>query len=209
MTMKITSVPTGMLGVNTYLAVDEATKKGFIVDPGGYSPAITKLVKDGDIDIQYIILTHGHSDHICGVNEHLDDFPQAKVVANINEKSMLEDAGLNMSASMGGAQTVKADILVDDGDEMTVGDLTLKFLYTPGHTPGGMCIYIESENILFSGDTLFRQSIGRTDFPGGSFRDLSDAVHKKLFVLPDETNVLPGHMGATTIGFEKENNPFV
>lgn len=209
MTMKITSVPTGMLGVNTYLAVDEATKKGFIVDPGGYSPAITKLVKDGDIDIQYIILTHGHSDHICGVNEHLDDFPQAKVVANINEKPMLEDAGLNMSAAMEGAQTVKADILVDDGDEMTVGDLTLKFLYTPGHTPGGMCIYIESENILFSGDTLFRQSIGRTDFPGGSFRDLSDAVHKKLFVLPDETNVLPGHMGATTIGFEKENNPFV
>lgn len=209
MTMKITSVPTGMLGVNTYLAVDEATKKGFIVDPGGYSPNITKLVKDGDIDIQYIILTHGHSDHICGVNEHLDDFPQAKVVANINEKPMLEDAGLNMSASMGGAQTVKADIFVDDGDEMTVGDLTLKFLYTPGHTPGGMCIYIESENILFSGDTLFRQSIGRTDFPGGSFRDLADAVHKKLFVLPDETNVLPGHMGTTSIGFEKENNPFV
>ena len=92
---------------------------------------------------------------------------------------------------------------------MQVGELRLKFLYTPGHTPGGMCIYIESENILFSGDTLFCQSIGRTDFPGGSFRDLSDAIHTKLFVLPDETQVLPGHMGLTSIGFEKENNPFV
>ena len=207
--MKITSIPTGMLGVNTYLAVDEATNKGFIVDPGGYSPKITKMVEEEGIDIEYIILTHGHSDHICGVNEHLDDFPNAKVVANINEKKMLEDANLNMSASMEGAQTVKADIFVDDGDEMQVGELKLKFLYTPGHTPGGMCIYIESENILFSGDTLFCQSIGRTDFPGGSFRDLSDAIHTKLFVLPDETQVLPGHMGLTSIGFEKENNPFV
>ena len=207
--MKITSMPTGMLGVNTYLAVDEATNKGFIVDPGGYSPQITKMVEEEGIDIEYIILTHGHSDHICGVNEHLDDFPDAKVVANINEKNMLEDANLNMSASMEGAQTVKADIFVDDGDEMQVGELRLKFLYTPGHTPGGMCIYIESENILFRGDTLFCQSIGRTDFPGGSFRDLSDAIHTKLFVLPDETQVLPGHMGLTSIGFEKENNPFV
>ena len=207
--MKITSMPTGMLGVNTYLAVDEATNKGFIVDPGGYSPQITKMVEEEGIEIEYIILTHGHSDHICGVNEHLDDFPDAKVVANINEKNMLEDANLNMSASMEGAQTVKADIFVDDGDEMQVGELRLKFLYTPGHTPGGMCIYIESENILFSGDTLFCQSIGRTDFPGGSFRDLSDAIHTKLFVLPDETQVLPGHMGLTSIGFEKENNPFV
>ena len=98
-----------------------------------------------------------------------------------------------MSDSFGASQTVKADIFVDDGDEMTVGNLKLKFLYTPGHTPGGMCIYIESANILFSGDTLFCQSIGRTDFPGGSFRALADSVHSKLFVLPDETRVLPGH----------------
>lgn len=207
--MKITSMPTGELGVNTYLAVDEETNKGFIVDPGGYSPKLTKMVQDEGIDIEYIILTHGHSDHICGVNEHLDDFPNAKVIANINEKPMLENAGLNMSNSFGGPQTVKADMLVDDGDELDVGSLKLKFIYTPGHTPGGMCVYIASENILFSGDTLFRQSIGRTDFPGGSFQALAEAVHDKLFVLPDETNVLPGHMGLTTIGFEKENNPFV
>ena len=207
--MKITCMPSGALGVNTYLVVDENTKEGFIVDPGGYNPKLTKKVSDEGIEIKYIVLTHGHADHISGVNEHLDDFPDAKVVVHTNEKPMLEDPRANQSLMFGSAQTVKGDIFVNDGDELEVGNLKLKFIFTPGHTPGGMCIYVESEDVLFSGDTLFRQSIGRTDFPGGSFRDLADAVHTKLFILPDETVVLPGHMGQTSIGFEKENNPFV
>lgn len=207
--MKITCMPSGALGVNTYLVVDENTKEGFIVDPGGYNPKLTKKVSDEGIEIKYIVLTHGHADHISGVNEHLDDFPDAKVVVHTNEKPMLEDPRANQSLMFGSAQTVKGDIFVNDGDELEVGNLKLKFIFTPGHTPGGMCIYVESEDVLFSGDTLFRQSIGRTDFPGGSFRDLVDAVHTKLFILPDETVVLPGHMGQTSIGFEKENNPFV
>lgn len=207
--MEITCMPSGALGVNTYLAVDEATNEGFIVDPGGYNPQLTEKVRDENIDIKYIVLTHGHADHICGVNEHLKDFPDAKVVADAAEKPMLEDMRLNQSKMFGTPCTVEADVWVSDGDEMQVGELTLEFFHTPGHTPGGMCIYIASENVLFSGDTLFRQSIGRTDFPGGSFEELADAVHNKLFVLPDDTTVLPGHMGATTIGFEKGNNPFV
>ncbi len=207
--MKITCMPSGALGVNTYLVVDESTKEGFIVDPGGYNPKLTKKVSDEGIAIKYIVLTHGHADHISGVNEHLDDFPDAKVVVHTNEKPMLEDPRENQSLMFGSAQTVKGDIFVNDGDELEVGNLRLKFIFTPGHTPGGMCIYVESEDVLFSGDTLFRQSIGRTDFPGGSFRDLADAVHTKLFILPDETVVLPGHMGQTSIGFEKGNNPFV
>lgn len=202
-------MPSGPLGVNTYLVVDEDTKEGFIVDPGGYNPKLTKKVSDEGIEIKYIILTHGHADHISGVNEHLDDFPNAKVVVHTNEKPMLEDPRANQSLMFGSPQTVNGDIFVNDGDELEVGDLRLKFIFTPGHTPGGMCIYVESENVLFSGDTLFRQSIGRTDFPGGSFKDLADAVHTKLFILPDETVVLPGHMGQTSIGFEKGNNPFV
>ena len=193
--MKITCMPSGPLGVNTYLVVDEETKEGFIVDPGGYNPKLTKKVSDEGIEIKYIVLTHGHADHISGVNEHLDDFPDAKVVVHTNEKPMLEDPRANQSLMFGSAQTVNGDIFVNDGDELEVGNLKLKFIFTPGHTPGGMCIYVESEDVLFSGDTLFRQSIGRTDFPGGSFRDLADAVHTKLFILPDETVSAAGTHG--------------
>lgn len=207
--MRITNLPSGMLSVNTYLAVDEETNKGIIVDPGGYNKALTNAVAENGTDIEYIIITHGHSDHICGVNEHKEEFPNAKVVAYKDEEPMLLSPDMNQSIAFGQPYTVKADILVSDGDELDFGNLTMKFMHTPGHTKGGMCIYIEKANVLFSGDTLFCQSIGRTDFPGGSYAEITDSIRNKLFKLLDETNVFPGHMGTTTIGFEKENNPFV
>ena len=207
--MRITNLPSGALQANTYLVVDENTNEGFIVDPGGYNKVLTREVQENNIKIKYIILTHGHSDHICGVNEHKADFPDAKVVAYKDEEAMLEDPNLNQSIGFGMPYSTKADILVNDGDELKVGDATLKFIHTPGHTPGGMCIYVEAAKALFSGDTLFCQSIGRTDFPGGSYREIMDSIRKKLFLLPDDTNVFPGHMGPTSICFEKENNPFV
>lgn len=207
--MRITNLPSGALQANTYLAVDEKTNEGFIVDPGGYNKVLTKEVRDNDVKIKYIILTHGHSDHICGVNEHKAEFPDAKIVAYKDEEAMLENPNLNQSPGFGVPYSTKADILVSDGDELKVGDVTLKFIHTPGHTEGGMCIYVEEAKALFSGDTLFRQSIGRTDFPGGSYKEIMDSIRKKLFLMPDDTNVFPGHMGTTSIGFEKENNPFV
>lgn len=207
--MRITNLPSGTLQANTYLAVDEKTNEGFIVDPGGYNKVLTKEVRDNDVNIKYIILTHGHSDHICGVNEHKAEFPDAKIVAYKDEEAMLENPNLNQSPGFGVPYSTKADILVSDGDELKVGDVTLKFIHTPGHTEGGMCIYVKEAKALFSGDTLFRQSIGRTDFPGGSYKEIMDSIRKKLFLLPDDTNVFPGHMGMTSIGFEKENNPFV
>ena len=207
--MRITNLPSGALQANTYLAVDEKTNEGFIVDPGGYNKVLTKEVRDNDVKIKYIILTHGHSDHICGVNEHKAEFPDAKIVAYKDEEAMLENPNLNQSPGFGVPYSTKADILVSDGDELKVGDVTLKFIHTPGHTEGGMCIYVKESKALFSGDTLFRQSIGRTDFPGGSYKEIMDSIRKKLFLLPDDTNVFPGHMGTTSIGFEKENNPFV
>ena len=207
--MRITNLPSGALQANTYLAVDEKTNEGFIVDPGGYNKVLTKEVRDNDVNIKYIILTHGHSDHICGVNEHKAEFPDAKIVAYKDEEAMLENPNLNQSPGFGVPYSTKADILVSDGDELKVGDVTLKFIHTPGHTEGGMCIYVKEAKAIFSGDTLFRQSIGRTDFPGGSYKEIMDSIRKKLFLLPDDTNVFPGHMGMTSIGFEKENNPFV
>lgn len=207
--MRITNLPSGMLSVNTYLAVDEETNKGMIVDPGGYNRALTNAVNENGTDIEYIILTHGHSDHICGVNEHKAEFPNAKIVAYKDEEEMLLNPEMNQSIAFGKPYTVKADILVSDGDELKLGNLDMKFIHTPGHTKGGMCIYIEKAGVLFSGDTLFCQSIGRTDFPGGSYAEITDSIRNKLFKLPDNTNVFPGHMGTTNIGFEKENNPFV
>ena len=206
--MKIVNIPTGMLQANTYLVCDETSRLGFIVDLGGYSKELKNIIEKNDIQIQYIVLTHGHGDHIGGVQEHLKDFPDAKVVCSKEEEKMLLDPELNEAHHFGPEKvSFKPDILVDDGDTLTVGNMTMKFIMTPGHTEGGMCILID--DVLFSGDTLFCRSIGRTDLAGGDFRTIMESIKKKLFLLPDETQVLPGHMGPTTIGFEKENNPFV
>ncbi|MEG0829006.1 MAG: MBL fold metallo-hydrolase [Anaerovoracaceae bacterium] len=207
--MKITNLPSGPLAVNTYLVVDETTNKGFIVDPGGHNTKLTQMVNSENIDIEYIILTHGHGDHTGGVKQHMQDFPNAKLAASIEEKAMLADADMNMSTMVFSVPItfVEADLWVKNGDTLKIGNMELKFIHTPGHSPGGMCILVD--NVLFSGDTLFCQSVGRTDFPGCSFDDLKESIHKKLFVLPDDTKVFPGHMGTTSIGFEKRNNPFV
>jgi hydroxyacylglutathione hydrolase len=206
--MIIKNMPSGPLMVNTYFVYGEDDKKGFIVDPGGHNKQLNQLAIDLGVDVEYIILTHGHCDHIGGVNEHLEDFPHAKVVAAAAEKKMLQNPKLNMSPMVFEREiSVEPDIIVGQGDTLQVGNMTLKFLMTPGHTPGGMCVLVD--DVLFSGDTLFYGSIGRTDFPGSSFEQLAASIHHQLFVLPDNTKVYPGHMGTTTIGFEKRNNPFV
>ncbi|WP_206458067.1 MBL fold metallo-hydrolase [Anaerovorax sp. IOR16] len=198
----------GALQVNSYLVYDEETKKGFIVDPGGVNAGLLQKVEEEDIDILYIVLTHGHGDHIGGVGVHQQAFPKAKLVASKKEEDFLKDPSLNFSKETCGVSlSLEADLYVEEKDTLNVGNLVLHFIETPGHTPGGMCILVE--DCLFSGDTLFAQSIGRTDFPMGSFPHLIESIKTKLFLLPEDTKVYPGHMGSTTIGYEKRHNPFV
>jgi len=192
----------GMIANNNYLVWDEDSKEACLIDA---SAAVQKIVDDADekgLKVKYIILTHGHFDHTGGLDFFKEAFKDAKLVACKKEAKMLFDRSL--SKGKGG---IVADLWVKDQDTLKLGNSELKFIETPGHSKGSMCIL--TGNTLFSGDTLFQASIGRTDLPGGDFEEIKQSIQEKLYVLPDITRVLPGHNDETTIGFEKRYNPFV
>ncbi len=178
------------------------------MDPGGPSNQLVSDIKDNKLILKYVFLTHGHGDHIGGVEDLKEKFPQAKLVAGAKEASMLSGALDNVSGELFGRSiSLIADISVKENDTLSIGSVNFRVIETPGHTPGGISLY--TKGLVFSGDTLFRQSIGRTDFPGGDQRQLFDSIRQKLYTLPEDTVVLPGHMEQTEIGFEKRNNYFV
>lgn len=199
----------GPLGTNCYLAVNEATKEAVIIDPAGLPERITECVEQEGIQIQAVFLTHAHFDHIMGIDAVIAKYGRMPVYVHQEDLQMLADAHLNMSESYGWSYSFLEGEAVVDGQMLSKAGFEFKVIHTPGHTPGGVCYYVEAEKVLFSGDTLFQQSVGRTDFPGGSTSELIRSIKEKLFILPENTHVYPGHMGTTTIAQEKENNPFV
>lgn len=205
--MKVVRIPAGIYAANCYLVYSESNKEGIIIDPGGDADDIIAEIKNLGLDIKYIILTHGHGDHIAGVRE-IKEYTNAPVAIHKDDEHLLKNGKDNLSSIMAmGAVELTADILLDDEDEISFGNLNAKILHTPGHTPGGISIKIE--NSIFTGDTLFAGSIGRTDFEGGSFEDIIDSIKNKILEYPEDTVVYPGHGPSSTIKTEKVTNPFL
>lgn len=205
--VKIQQMNVGALGVNCYLIINDEMKEAVVVDPGGHANAIADNLKKEGLSLAGILLTHAHFDHADGA-EDLQKLMGAKIYAHEEERRTLEDPRYNMSGMMGMGISYKADVFVREGDVLELAGFKFKVFHTPGHTEGGCCYYMEEQKILLSGDTLFCGSIGRTDFPGGSYGTLLRSVKEKLFVLPDDVKVLPGHEGTSYIGYERDHNPF-
>lgn len=201
----------GELGTNAYFLENEDTKELLVVDPGGNGRELAQRIKDKGFTTLGILLTHGHYDHTDGIEELNKNLTSTvKVYALDKEAELLENPSFNLSSSFGyGGKSYIANEFFRDGEEVEFGSFKFKVIATPGHTKGSCCFYFPDEGILISGDTLFERSVGRTDFPGGSMTELVNSIKEKLFVLPDETQVLPGHMGTTTIGDEKTGNMFI
>jgi len=208
MAMKIKQLTVGMVQTNCYIAYHPETKEAFIVDPGAEGERLIYEIEKAQLQPKAILLTHGHFDHAGAAKELADHF-QILVYAHEAEKETLEDPRINLNNMVDGLpNSFHADNYVKDEQILEIAGYQIKVLFTPGHTVGGACFYIESEAVLFSGDSLFCESIGRTDFPKGSSSQLVKSVKEKLFVLPVDTIVYPGHNEATTISHELSYNPF-
>lgn len=207
--MKIDRFVIGPVGTNCYIVRNDDTDECFVTDPAACPLDLVGHIRREGLNVKAVLLTHGHFDHIMGLDDFLKEFP-VPVYAFSEEKPLLESAELNSSLGMfGRPYTFSGAEYVSDGQILHIAGFEIRVIHTPGHTAGGCCYYIPAENVLISGDTLFRASVGRTDLPTGSMGDLVRSVREKLFVLPEETKVYPGHMEETTIGYEKKYNPFV
>jgi len=201
-------IPVGMLDTNCYIVGDPETKEGVVIDPGAEGDRIKAAVESLGLDVKYIINTHGHHDHI-GANFIIKRAFGAPLAIHRDDASMLKDPLLNLSFKKDREEIsgLEADMLLEDGDEIAVGRLAFKVLHTPGHTQGSICLLAERE--VFTGDTLFAGSVGRTDLPGGSYEQLMESISTKLKPLPGELTVYPGHGPSSTMSVEKEDNPFL
>ncbi|MEM1587224.1 MAG: MBL fold metallo-hydrolase [Candidatus Bathyarchaeia archaeon] len=210
--MQIISLTVGPLLTNCYILVCERTRESIIIDPGLDEldeDLVLEKIRGRGLTIKYIVNTHGHVDHISG-NLRVKRETKANIAVHCYDADMLTDPKKNLSRMLGlNITSPPPDLVLRDGDKLTVGHIEIEVLHTPGHTPGSISLYLEGEGVVFTGDTLFASSIGRTDLPGSSYEEIISSIRGKLLRLPDETRVYPGHGPETTIGVERRENIFL
>ena len=209
--MKVNTIILGAYETNCYILRDSETAKDCLIIDVGLEPGrLIDFLRQKKLNPVAAVLTHGHIDHIAGIAALRAEFGDIKVYIHKLDAKMLTEAKSNLSAMTGGQfSTEPANFSLEQESIIEQAGIKLRVLHTPGHTPGGICLYSKDERIVFTDDTLFAGSIGRTDFPGGGMSQLVQSITEKLFTLPDETKVYPGHGPVTTIAQEKAHNPFL
>lgn len=212
--MKINHYVVGQLQTNCYVVINEENKECFLIDPGASAKALAERIRKDELKPVAVLLTHGHFDHAGAAEEFAKEF-DIKVYAHEAEKDTLSNPQKNVSWMVGASESYHADVYLKDEEVITLAGYEIKVLHTPGHTEGGCCYYIATEDVVFTGDTLFAQSVGRTDFPGGSMSQIVRSINEKLMTLNKAGNletdimVYPGHNDPTTIETERINNPYL
>lgn len=207
--IKIEKMVLGMVQTNTWFVINEKTKELILIDPADDAGRIIRKIEADGLKLQGILLTHGHFDHIGAVDDLKAYFKGVQCYAGEKEEEVLENGSYNLSASWAAALSIRADRLLRDKETLTLAGFKIKVIETPGHTKGGVCYYLSEEGVLFSGDTLFRTSVGRTDFPTGSMSQIVRSVQYLTENLPGDTIVYPGHQEITTIAYEQRFNPYL
>ncbi|QWV91916.1 MBL fold metallo-hydrolase [Geomonas oryzisoli] len=207
--MLFETIVVGPLGVNCFILGDKQSNEGIVVDPGADCEMILAAVREFGLKVKYIINTHGHFDHI-GCNRTLKEKTGAQLLAHKEDVPFLVNAGRSAQKyGLNVEDSPEPDAFLTDGMKLAFGRREIEVLHTPGHTQGGCCLYLANEKLLITGDTLFADSVGRTDLPGGDHGQLIDSIQKKLMPLPDDTIVWPGHGPSSTIGQERRFNPYL
>ena len=201
--LMVFTVPTGLLDSNVYVYRDNDTDKAMIVDCGAPLSDVADVIANNTLDVEFIVLTHGHYDHANFVGEYVNFFKSAKVICHEAELDVLSDPYANVSALLNDPKSYEQNFsTLADNDQLAVGNTVFRVIHSPGHTPGSMCLYCEKEKILFTGDVLFNGGIGRTDFKHGSFSDMRLSL-QRLLSLPDNVIFYPGHNSPSTIGMQR------
>lgn len=202
-------LPVGPLRCNCSVIGDEATREAMVIDPGDDIEDIAAIIRKHNLNVKQIVITHAHIDHVGGAMK-LRALTGAPILLNQNDYALLKMLDVQATwVGMAAAGDVKIDAKLGHGENLSAGSLSANILHTPGHTEGSVCLYFPAEKLLIAGDTLFAGSIGRTDLPGGSFEKIMRSLHQRVLALPDETVVIPGHGPKTTIGEEREGNPYL